>query len=212
MPIKKFIDLSKEESLNAVPQIQKNAERLSEISRLAAEKEDYGIATSLCILSSEETVKSFIVFLHGNGIDIYLVKKIKDKFSRHPTKHDISIGIDIIKFITTISSNEKNFFKSLLKLTLSYKQLKDSLTWWQGADKLKNRGLYVDYIGKLSLPQEISKEEYNTALNFNLKLKENIEVIKSFFENTEKKGLLVNDINKGLKEIYNNPDFENLDF
>jgi len=216
--MKRFINLSKIESLAIYPEVVFNATRLLEISRLAGESKDYGIATSLSILSSEEFVKAFVLFLHGIGIDIYAIKEVKGVFSKHKTKHEISTLIEILNLVQTIFAKninkgntpfgtKPNLLKSALTLLVKAAlnigpiiELSTNLSWWGKADTLKNKGLYVDYLDTLVLPKNITEENFTEAYKISQELHEKIDIIKSHYENLTviKRENLIKDINDGI--------------
>ena len=81
---KSFKDLSPEKSKIFYPFILENALVLKKDAKLlVAVNQSYSTATSLLVLSLEETIKSIMVFLHSEGYKVYESKKLSNLFNYH---------------------------------------------------------------------------------------------------------------------------------
>ncbi|MEQ3498305.1 AbiV family abortive infection protein [Tenacibaculum sp. SSH1-16] len=183
--IKKFPNLTSEESKGIDKLIYKNALQLKKDALLIAEnRKSYSSATSLLILSSEEVIKSILVLLHSEGYNVYKLKETHKFFFDHKIRHQIiqliEMGSGIVKSMikydeqkpskllkTKINwlNNLVNDFIDLVKAVEPIIDATDRVYKLQLFNELKNKGLYVDYKNVLSLPQtQITENTYKETL------------------------------------------------
>lgn len=225
----KFINLSSEKSKGLNELIYQNAVRLkNDATYLAKDKNSYSTATSLLILSLEETIKSLIVFLHSEGYPIYKSKRISKIFSHHKTRHDFAIFIETINAIFILSTvcrkgfeNRKKQSEELKSKSLNSEDLlKGFGILWEliesifndkiikNFDDYKNNGLYVDYIDRLFIPEkEITDghyEQVQQVLNTITKIYKLILIAHNSKAQNRNNYILYEDIKKQIEEIIKN--------
>lgn len=89
--------------------------------------------------------------------------------------------------------------------------MKENILWLEKANDLKNLGFYVDYKGKIKIPQSITLETYNKAFLINEECYNTYRIIKLAYEkisDTESKEILIKSINTDLLpqiELYLKP-------
>jgi AbiV family abortive infection protein len=181
--MRKFLNLSFKESKGLDKSIYKNAQKLKQDAILIAEnRESYGTATSLLILSTEECVKSILVLLHSEEYNIYKVKDAKKFFSDHVIRHQIAMLIEAsFSFYeswnqykerkpTTLFKN--SWIGSALNMAIDISNVakpvlnaKVNVEYLQEFNDIKNKGFYVDYRDGLIIPiKEVTIEDYNKSL------------------------------------------------
>jgi AbiV family abortive infection protein len=187
--------------------IYENAIALFESGQLIAGTGYYGLATSLLILSMEEFIKYQIV-LHNAGDEEAFGKDVESAvFRRHKMKHSLLIEFQqslspdsnrafeekMFKFATTQMANEKdeevevNRFMDIGSfIGIAFKEINlnetdriEFVDWLPRADKLKNKGLYVNLASSPnSFPSDVGKEEYDRALKFAIAVQKQTRVMK----------------------------------
>nr|WP_319399006.1 AbiV family abortive infection protein [uncultured Carboxylicivirga sp.] len=217
--MKKFSSISRIEALEIYPRIIDNFNQLKKVAHFAYDDNNFGTAQSLYILSSEELIKSFVIYLHGVGGNVFQIKEIKGIFSDHKTKHEFSILLELLRIIEAViifSEEDSDIPKTGIKWIDKFmyyadktskaiqplKNLDVNVEWWSNANTFKNRGFYVDYREQLLLPQDITEDECSLSKNIVSELYERITSIIDYFEklpNGEKK-TIIKLINQGLQK------------
>lgn len=180
--MKKFIDLSPQESKGLHKPIFENARKLhNNAILLAGYKSSYSTATSLLILSLEELVKAVLVLLHSQGYRIYELEDSKKFFFDHKIRHQliqiIEAGLGFFQVSNVWKNRRKNtlvnkkssktglIIKSLLDIIVSAHPILNSHTRIEKLKEfntMKNNGFYVDYRDKLFTPIEtVDKNDFN---------------------------------------------------
>jgi len=173
-----LLTLSAKQSKNLDDSFYRNARNLKGNAELiVSSRESYGCATSLLVLSLEETVKAILVKLHSEGLKIYKLEDSRKFFRDHRIRHKIAqmieLGDGLIESSMHYRSNKtskkfkNNFLGSLLNAAVSSKPFLQSLIRFDKLEKFdeyKQSGFYVDYKNGLLQPnEEISENEYNTV-------------------------------------------------
>ena len=183
--MKQFNNLSPKLSKGLDVSIFKNAKQLKEDALLIAKKnKSYSVATSLLILSAEETIKSILIRLHAEGYNIYKLKEANKFFRDHKIRHQIAqlieMGSGLIeslmkydyqkptRFLNTKIKWLDSFVNELIDLTKAARPFINSTSRVKELQKfndLKNKGFYVDYRDELLLPKDqITEDRFNTTL------------------------------------------------
>lgn len=183
--MRKFLNLSPEQSKGLDKPIYKNALNLKRDAVLIAEKrKSYSSASSILVLSTEECVKSILVLLHSENYNIYRIKDANKFFYDHEIRHQIGmfiiVGLGILESFykydnripTKISrtrikwvDNLINGFIDISKAADPFLETKPDTEYLQGFNDVKNKGFYVDYRNKLIAPQsEVVYSDYNKTL------------------------------------------------
>ncbi|WP_430934003.1 AbiV family abortive infection protein [Saccharicrinis sp. 156] len=217
--MKKFTSISRSEAIEIYPHIIKNYERLKKTADFAYTDANYGTALSLYILSSEELIKAFVIFLHSIGVNVLQAKELKGVFSQHKKKHELSQAVELIAFMESfILLTDKETYKpnvetgsewldkisgfvsGIGKIIEPISKFDKNAEWWDEADYYKNRGLYVDYCDDLKTPLQITKEQSSEGKEKAEKLFDRIRKIKIVFEKLPKQEQkqLIYDTNIGL--------------
>ncbi len=221
--MKKITSISRSDAIAIYPHIIKNYERLKKTADFAYTYANYGTALSLYILSSEELIKAFVIFLHGIGVNVLQAKELKGIFSQHKKKHELSQALELIAFMESfILLTDKETYKPKVetgsewldmisgivsgfgKIIEPISRLDKNTEWWDEADYYKNRGLYVDYSNGLKTPSQITKEQSTEGKEKAEKLFERIRRVKLVFEKQSEKEQkqLISDTNKGLVKYF----------
>ena len=224
---KTFMTIDKKESLSVSNRTILNAQVLSDTAKNASMNNNFGVATSLMILSTEEIIKAQVLFFLGIGIHIHKIKNANKIFSSHKEKHQFASLLQFTKIIEgfidagNYESDKKIYqtgskimnnileglqgFKNLLQpitlISRSIEQMKENIEWLEKANDLKNLGFYVDYKDEIKLPQSISSEAYNKALLVNKECFNLYRIIKLTYEkitDSESKIILIKSINNEL--------------
>ncbi len=185
--MKKFLNLSPDESLDLDKVIYKNALQLKRDALLIGENnKSYGSATSLLVLSSEEIIKATLVFLHSQNCAIYKMKSSKRFFSDHKIRHHVAQLMEmgagffdamekweqaktkqkVFKSKSRFLNDILNGFLNLTKASQPIIKSKERIEQIQQFNVLKNQGLYVDFNDSIQSPRNnINKAHYkNTEL------------------------------------------------
>lgn len=197
--MKKFKDLTPEESIGLDWEIYKNALQLKKDAELIAKsRKSFSSATSLLILSSEESIKSSLIKLHSEKFNIYKLNESHKFFFDHKIRHQIAqlielgagiteslIKYDDLKPSTFLKTNINwlnnivNGFIDIVKASEPLIKSSDRIQELQLFNNLKNKGFYVDYKDQILLPKdEITESTYlktllitNRAFKFNKTLR-----------------------------------------
>lgn len=177
---KDFMSLTKNECIATARKIVYNSDELYSDAMVLADNGSYGRAVSCLIVSLEELVKGFVLFLDGNGFGIRKnVPEIKILFNKN---HSVRVGIALILFI--LQDLKKDFLRFINFLNSSFdRALKfqdeqrlerfgkvyaakkiqyviSETDWFSKLEYLRQSGLYVDYRFSLVKPQNIHKEDF----------------------------------------------------
>ncbi|MEO5643972.1 MAG: AbiV family abortive infection protein [Bacteroidia bacterium] len=169
-----------------------------------AKSEQYGISVSHLILGTEEMVKALLLQIQSIGIDVRNVPSVYLFFTDHIIKHNFAIYLNamysIIKpFMGIVYKKREEIHnpgtkqeytqveKAILskdekRLKVIFKDIPGMFDWWDEANKMKNRGFYVDYTTSLETPMQVTKEEYHEALKVTDEFGIQIGDIFSYFE------------------------------
>ncbi|WP_431167238.1 AbiV family abortive infection protein [Tenacibaculum halocynthiae] len=182
---KKFPNLTPEESKGIDKLIYKNALQLKKDALLIAEaRKSYSSATSLLILSAEETIKSILVLLHIEGYKVYKLKETHKFFFDHKIRHQIAqlieMGSGLIESMmkydeqkpTKLLKTKVNWLNDLVNGFFDIVKAAEPLIGTvnktmklQGFNDLKNKGFYVDFQNELLNPQvEVTEKIYKETL------------------------------------------------
>lgn len=224
---KTFLTLDKKESLEVSDHTIKNAIILQDTAKYAAGNNNFGVATSLMILSIEEIIKAQVLFFQGVGIRVHRIKNANKIFSSHKDKHQVASQLQFLKIIEgfinawNYKPNKKkyktdsklmntilnglqdvqSFIEPISLISKSVEQMKGNVEWIEKANDLKNRGFYVDYKGDIKLPQDVTIETFDKASSINKECIDLYRIIKLSFEkitDAEGKEILIQSINNDL--------------
>lgn len=218
---KGFENLTKGECLTLVPLMHKNSAILLQTARQASQEGNFGVARSLVVLGSEEYIKGAILFLNGIGVNLFRIKEIRKALNSHKQRHQVAMLFRLFQLWETFKDLEEYKPKKLFKkdwlndayslieqaaiIILPFGSLVNSMEWWDKADGYKNAGFYVDYFNGPVVPQDVSEQEFKTALRTVEELINKFEEFMSFIkqEDAEVANVLVASLNKGLTEYEN---------
>jgi AbiV family abortive infection protein len=94
--VSNIVNLSSQKSKGIDVLIFKNAKQLRNDAFLIAKgNKSYSSATSLLILSSEETIKAILVLLHSEGFQVYRIEGAKKFFADHKIRHQLAQLIEL---------------------------------------------------------------------------------------------------------------------
>ena len=144
-----------------------------------AERHSYGVASSLLIISLEETTKALVLHLDGMGFEFRSrVTGIKSLFENHELRYFLAAILsvmqlfseDIVMFIDRFRKGDRSFYGLLKNDPLILDQLfkyvrrksdeiKLEANWFSNADLYRQEGFYVDFRNELKSPLLCSKEE-----------------------------------------------------
>lgn len=203
-----------------------NARNLFSSAEVIAEKNQYGLAISLLVLSAEESVKSYTIITQ----DFFPEKKIEnyDKaFENHKFKleairslvgyskiigkmNDLIWG-DVIKNIDEpIDELAKIKSEGVKKAVewLNYQSTPESKSsqlsieneWWRQAKALKEDGFYVRSSGKgWHTPANSKKEQYLKTRKYVSKFIDGVEILKDVDFNSEQVKKWIEEMKKIIK-------------
>lgn len=180
---KNFLTISKVECQIAYKEILLNSDQKWKTSELIAQSGDYSSALSSAIISTEELVKAFIVFLDGQGFSFRKIKGMYTIFRNHRIRYFILfllyvmglLNEDIQKLMMKITRrspavlnryNEskmwKKKFKSNIEKYIQQKaqELQLEIERFSTLDALRQASFYTDYNGSLKSPTTFTKEDF----------------------------------------------------
>lgn len=224
---KTFLTLDKNESLEVSIHTIQNAIVLQETAKYAAGNNNFGVATSLMILSIEEVIKAQVLFFQGVGIRVHRIKDANKIFSSHKDKHQIASLLQFSKIIegfinaSNYEPKEKkyktgvrfmdsflgglqeviNVLEPFSLISKSIEQMSDNVEWLEKANDIKNWGFYVDYKSEVKLPQDITFNTFEKASSINRECFDLYRIIKLSYEkitDSEGKEILIKSINNDL--------------
>lgn len=181
-----------------------SADKHRDIAISIAKAEQYGISVSHLILGTEEMVKALLLLIQSIGIEVRNVPSVHLFFTDHIIKHNLAVYLNmmysVIKpFMGIIykkreeihNPNTKQEYTQVEKAILSkdekrlkviFKDLPGMFDWWDEANKMKNRGFYVDYSTSIETPMQVTYEEYREALTITDEFRMQLQEIFKYFE------------------------------
>lgn len=181
---KKFASLSKSECANEYISILANSDQCWASGEYLAEKNDYGRAMSLAIISVEELIKCIVIFLDSKGFRFRQIKGIGVIFKTHQIRYIVAFvmfcftifGDDLLRFLQKTFKPDKKTNAEELKALLSDKkklekqasaytlrkivQISKEIVWFSKVDVLRQNGFYCDYDQQLVNPVHINETAY----------------------------------------------------
>lgn len=164
----------------------------------------YGTAVSHLILETEELTKGLLLLCQSFKINIRNVPSIHLFFSDHILKHQFAIYVNtmypMLKLIMGVvfkmreelhnpnakieyTQMEQAFLdKNEKRILAGFKDLPSMFDWWDDANKMKNKGFYVDYTTSLETPMQVEEHEYLQAIYITENYKKQLQDIISYFE------------------------------
>lgn len=167
----------------AYKKILLNSDQKWKTSELVAETGDYSSACSIAIISTEELVKAFIVFLDGQGFSFRNIKGMHNIFRNHRIRYFIlfflyAMGLfnkEIQKLMPKIIKrppavlaryNESKMWKKKFRGNLEKyimqktEELQLEFERFSTLDALRQASFYTDYDGSLKSPATFTKEDF----------------------------------------------------
>lgn len=164
-----FLNLSAKQAKDIDQPIFENAQELFQNASLIAEQaKSYSNATSLLILSLEETIKAIIIKLHSEGLKIYKIDGVQKFVNDHKIRHQIAQLIETGSGLVEVyeswieSKNKPPKFKKKwlnnitngLQAALKFNETFQRVEKLKKFNDLKNQGLYAGYSNGLILPKD----------------------------------------------------------
>ncbi|WP_285008284.1 hypothetical protein [Pedobacter faecalis] len=171
-----FTHLSDRESGEVYPSLIDNAERHFSVAHHIFTVGDYPNSVAHLILGAEEMVYATLLLLRSKAL--YPEHIISYHELLAPDRRGNGLIMDFFKVWFNIREilklagpkkqySLKNLFQLLVVEFTGLVTGKDSLTWWQRADALKERCLHVHYSDGIVLPDiQVSKSDYNLAHHY----------------------------------------------
>ena len=171
--------MKREAGITGAELMLNNAVKLRSSAEALARIEHYGHATSLLILAAEEALKAIVFCASANGIEVDPEGEIKYK-RWHKARHGLAskllfIGTYIKRNDIVVNDAECIDRKIINVLRRLYEDVQSdevpeevyaTLSWWKGANDLKQRGMYVDEApGGWVTPSEFPRGTYVEAYN-----------------------------------------------
>ena len=181
-----FFNLSAEQSKGLDKALYRNAQDLYKDANLIAEiNKSHSRATSLLILSLEETIKATLVKLHSESLKVYKLNDAKKFFKDHRIRHQIAQLMEVgYAFYEVTEKWQKKRLDikwistgvKLLEAFLIFSKSRDRVKRLEKFNDYKNNGLYVGYGDALLDPKIIvTKKHY-------LEVKEILDRCNSFYK------------------------------
>lgn len=175
------------------------ADSHKKVGELAASGGQFGMAVSHLILSSEETVKAFLLYIQSLNLDLRNVPGIHLYFTDHIIRHQFATSVNlmiallkpfmglVLKERDKIHSPEKAIeyteteqiwlSRDKEKMERLFESIGEVFDWWEDANFKKNRGFYVDYTNSIETPMQVSEIEYENAKRLISEFQNNIAEI-----------------------------------
>lgn len=182
---KTFANLSSAECFEVYESILKNSDAKWESAKKIAEN-DYGSATSLAIISVEESIKALVICLDGHGFEFRRVKGMDAFFNRHQVKYLVAFAMmllnvlldEMIKLIKHLRENPNDlkvwttklknnpFFNWKVKFYLLRKTIaiKREFKFFAKIDLFRQDGFYSDYEDGLKSPLNVSEKDFKELM------------------------------------------------
>lgn len=195
---KNFMTLSKKECLVVYQQILLNADSHYNNALVLAENKSYGSAMSFLILSMEETMKAFVLYMDGSGFQFRQnVKGIDNLFNNHQLRYPLAMFLSIlhifIQDLKALFHRIRSNPDEILELEKRQEELKPKVmgylinklqiiilevAWFSNAEIYRQDGFYVDYSDGLKSPLSANENQFNDV---KLRIDSLREFNKSFF-------------------------------
>lgn len=173
-----IVNLSSQKSKGIDVLMFKNAKQLRNDAFLIAKgNKSYSSATSLLILSSEETIKAILVLLHSEGFQVYRIEGAKKFFADHKIRHQLAQLIEltsgIIESVQKCQSPKElkvfkvknefwdtliNGFVEIARATKPFIESTIRVKDLEQFNTKKNDGLYVGYKDAILIPSKMINE------------------------------------------------------
>ena len=196
-----FLNLSPKQSKDLDRHIFNNARQLKRDAILIAEtNKSFSSSSSILVLSTEETIKAILVFLHSQNYKVYNFKGSKKLFTQHTIRHDIAKFLELISRIFKMFEKYEEVNKSLIKTNVkwfnelvngAYTFLNTIIPLLEAGskyfeiekfDNYKKKGFYVDYENNVLVPKvEINATEYKVILNVLDSISVNYKILRILF-------------------------------
>ena len=157
------------------------------------------------ILGAEEYAKAIITMLHTYEVDVFKIKEFQLVFKNHKKKHEVATLIELLNIIEPLMEiKEWNYNREKrkkehqwidrfilnaidsLKILSPVVEIGKSIKWWDNADEIKQRGIYVDYYETLFLPKEYSKTDFIQAKSSADRIKRSYRLLNIAFNRLPK--------------------------
>lgn len=214
---KDFMSLTNEECELASEVLLKNAERKYLDAITLANEKSFGSATSYLILSTEETMKAFILIMDSNGFQFRRkVDGVKSLFTNHSIRYGLALILSIMNIFTSdikqfflIARNDVSAFLNLYKnkedlnlfLTTYIKEkvqiISAEINWFSNAEFIRQEGMYVDFSDELKSPFDISEKDFEDVRIRVEAIRNFVDEFKLSFNSND------NDLKQMLEKIQN---------
>lgn len=181
---KNFFSLHPSECLRVYQEIVNNSNKKWEMGLdIAASTEDYGMATSLLLISIEESIKALIVLLDGHGFKFRQVPGMKAFFKNHEIRYVAAFGMffvsvlgeDVLKHLRRLMNGEIDVETLREQLKANDPKLENKMKLWVFRkflilrkefalfslfDKIRQDGFYCDYDNGIKSPLNIKYNDF----------------------------------------------------
>lgn len=177
---KTFLTLSRQESTEQYRLLLLNSDRNWAVCESLISQDQYDLGASMAIISTEELIKSMVVFLNTMGFEFGRSKEMERFFRDHSIRFLVALGLfilsdlgkDLLKIIKYIANNPasiekwKNEMRNIdefldrdLKPYFEKKKerYRDEFEWFSSLEALRQEGFYYDY--KIDKGPSFSQEE-----------------------------------------------------
>ncbi|HKG04999.1 MAG TPA: AbiV family abortive infection protein [Pedobacter sp.] len=170
---KGFKNLNAKESAEVFPSVIDNAERHFAVAHHISTIYEYPNAVAHLILGAEELVKATMLILKSKSVPIKNATGYDMQFFAHGSGHQVlkeffAVWFGIREILNVRRPNNDYTLKEMFNMVVTgfvgIIKGKDSFRWWEQADALKQKCLYVDFKNELILPDiQVGKSDYNQA-------------------------------------------------
>lgn len=204
--MKTFLSLTAQECANVYPKIIKNGTRHIQSAKLLGDNEEYAHAIAHLILGSEELIKGVFLALESKGIIYRQLKNFKKIYFDHSTRHLILKDFYTywLPLKTLIKIFKRKKLESVSQMIIMYGAdilggvllTTTNKSWWDKADTLKQKCLYVDFKGVAISPSELGKSDFDQASIHINSLHEDVADFIHFLETVDQE--ILDDFRKNL--------------
>lgn len=197
-----FFTLPNKYCLEVSKQVFEKSRNKYEEAIILSEKGRYDTASTLLIVSHEESIKGLILFLDGNGFRIRKIKGVRGIFNNHKLRYLLALSISLMSMFTKemstllmkIMSGDSTFLDKIdpnqegsnerikIYLTKALSNVKKEIDFFSKVDKARQQGLYSDYENGLI---QITEGEYNELFSKITLLNNLIDSFSGFFSSDE---------------------------
>jgi AbiV family abortive infection protein len=166
---KNWSDLSHKEFADIYPVVEANAQRHFRCADVLAGAGEHQNAIAHLILGTEELIKTFGTILAAKQTGVKQQSWFGKLFYHHKTRHDLIkdfFSIYMLFRLPDMISSQKGFWAKLGHGILHATTAAGNFFWWKEADDLKQRAFYVDYLGKVIDPADITVDDYQKASRY----------------------------------------------